>query len=136
MSEAIVNSANLSSILVVDDEESTRLGLCLLLQGEGYSVRTAAHGLEALLALRAVPSDLVLTDFHMPQMNGLEFLKVLRRDFPRVHVIMMSAQSGLESILNTQNSGVFECLTKPVNLDSLRQVIERLKISHITVLDQ
>lgn len=132
MPESRTNSLNLSSILVVDDEENTRLGLCLLLQGAGYSVRTAAHGLDALVSLHSFHSDLVLTDFNMPQMNGLEFLKVVRRDFPYVHVIMMSAHDGIKSFLDVHGFAVCDCLAKPVNLESLRKVIALLTIRNST----
>jgi DNA-binding NtrC family response regulator len=116
---------DLSNILVVDDEENTRLGLRLLLQGEGYTVRTAEHGLAALQALHYYPSDLVLTDLDMPQMNGFEFLEIVRQDFPHVRVIIMSSLGSMPTYLDVHSSGVCGFLHKPVTLEALRKAIDK-----------
>jgi len=77
-------------VLVVDDEENTRLALTRLLSREGYQVRTASNGNEALCQLRNNPAELIITDLNMPEMNGLTFLRELNREYPMCNVIMIT----------------------------------------------
>lgn len=78
-------------ILIVDDEESIRDSRALLLRASGYEVRTAEHGFDALLQLKASETpDLIISDLNMPHMSGFEFLSVLRRRFPQIPVIASS----------------------------------------------
>jgi len=81
-------------ILVVDDEESIRLVFAQLLQREGYEVATAENGFEALLQLKQVLPDVIISDLNMPKMSGFEFLSVVRRRFPKVSVIASSGAYG------------------------------------------
>lgn len=116
----------LKSILVVDDEENTRIALTRLLTHEGYDVRTAANGLEALNSLRSYPADLIITDLNMPEMNGLTFLRELNREYPSSCVIMITAFGEVESYLEALNLGAFEYLNKPLRLEELRRVMGKM----------
>jgi CheY-like chemotaxis protein len=77
-------------ILVVDDEPIIREGVAMLLTAHGYSVTTAVHGFDALLQIKSVNPELIISDLNMPQMSGFELLSVLRRRFPEILVIAMS----------------------------------------------
>ena len=77
-------------ILVVDDERSVRDTTALLLRASGYRVSTAEHGFDALLQLKGMTPDVIISDLNMPQMSGFEFLSVLRRRFPEISVIAVS----------------------------------------------
>jgi CheY-like chemotaxis protein len=77
-------------ILVVEDDESVRSSLVMLLEYSGYRVTTAVHGFDALLQLKRRVPAIVLSDLNMPQMSGFEFLSVVRRRFPQISVIAMS----------------------------------------------
>ncbi len=77
-------------ILVVDDDESVRNSLVMLLEYSGYRVSTAIHGFDALLQLKRSVPAIVLSDLNMPEMSGFEFLSVVRRRFPQISVIAMS----------------------------------------------
>lgn len=116
----------LKNILVVDDEENTRLALKRLLSREGYAVQTAANGIEALHSLRDCPAELIITDLNMPEMNGLSFLRELNRTYPTSNVIMITAFGETESYLEALNLGVFEYLNKPLRLEELRKVMGKL----------
>ena len=83
-------SPSKNEILVVDDDESVRASVGLLLQLSGYDVRMAANGFDALLQLKRSLPTIVLSDLNMPQMSGFEFLSVVRRRFPQLSVIAMS----------------------------------------------
>ncbi len=77
-------------LLVVDDEALVRTCLSEMLIEAGYTVRTASDGFSALGAIRDEMPDLILSDLNMPGMSGFEFLSVVRRRFPSIHVIAMS----------------------------------------------
>src|SRR5579859_2037489 len=79
-----------NQILVVDDDQSIRTTVAMMLADEGYEVSTAEDGFDALLQLKAKVPDLIVSDLNMPQMSGFEFLSVVRRRFPQVLVIAMS----------------------------------------------
>jgi DNA-binding NtrC family response regulator len=113
-------------ILIVDDEENTRIGLSKLLVQEGFEVDSAASGYEALDYMRQTKVNLVISDINMPDMGGLAFLKELSRNFPSTNVIMITAYGGVESYLEAMNLGAFEYLHKPVRLNELRSVIKKI----------
>ncbi len=113
-------------VLVVDDEENTRLALTRLLSREGYQVRTASNGNEALCQLRNNPAELIITDLNMPEMNGLTFLRELNREYPMSNVIMITAFGEVESYLEALNLGVFEYLNKPIRLEELKKVMGKI----------
>lgn len=113
-------------VLIVDDEENARIGLKKLLALEGFHVDAVANGFEALEYLAKHSVDLVITDINMPEMNGLVFLRELNRSYPTVNVIMVTAYGGVESYLEAMNLGAFEYLNKPVRLEELKAVMERI----------
>lgn len=113
-------------ILIVDDEENTRIGLSKLLTQEGFEVGSAANGSEALDYLGQTKVNLVISDINMPEMNGLAFLRELSRKFPSTNVIMITAYGGVESYLEAMNLGAYEYLHKPVKLDELRSVMKKI----------
>jgi len=116
----------MEKVLIVDDEENARIGLKKLLSREGYQVAAVSNGFEALEHLDQDSVDLVITDINMPEMNGLVFLRELIRSFPTTSVIMVTAYGGVESYLEAMNLGAFEYLNKPVKLDELRAVMNRI----------
>ena len=113
-------------ILIVDDEENTRLGLSKLLSSDGFVVDLAANGSEALDMLRRQKVDLVISDINMPDMNGITFLREISRRYPSTSVIMITAYGGVESYLEAMNLGALEYLHKPVRLEELRSVMKKV----------
>jgi CheY-like chemotaxis protein len=77
-------------VLVVDDEPSIRESVGLLLMSAGYEVDAAADGFEALLQLRKMLPDVMVSDLDMPHMSGFELLSVVRRRFPGILTVAMS----------------------------------------------
>jgi len=83
-------------ILIVEDEPSLRELGKMLLQAQGYEVRGAEDGFEGIAALKQSLPDIIISDLQMPNMNGFEFLSVVRRRFPTIPVIAISGEfSGL-----------------------------------------
>jgi CheY-like chemotaxis protein len=90
MSDNIESNASKSRILVVDDDAAVRDVCSALLLKSGYLVDTARDGFSALLSMKYILPNLVLSDLNMPHMSGFEFLSVVRHRFPQILVIAMS----------------------------------------------
>ncbi len=100
-------------ILVVDDDESLRDSLALVLGAEGYEVSRASSGDAALERLEAVAADVVLCDLRMPGRDGLELLPELARCCPEATLILMSAYGTEELALEAMRRGAYDYLAKP-----------------------
>lgn len=113
-------------ILVVDDEENARIALSKILSREGYDVASAGNGYEALNYLRDKEVELIITDINMPEMNGMTFLRELNRNHPSCNVIMITAYGEVESYIEAMNLGAFEYINKPVKLEELNKIINKI----------
>ena len=113
------------SVLIVEDDPDARDSLCALLETEGYRVRAAGHGEEALRMLRSAGACIVVLDIFMPVMNGFEFLCEKSRDpaLARLPVIVVSADA--TAVQQASHRGVAAALTKPVDHDRLLDLIRR-----------
>jgi len=112
-------------ILVVDDDESLRWVTQAQLQQSGYEVTAEADGNAALESMRQAPPDLVITDLKMPGMSGLELLRKIRTDYPGIIVIMVTAFGTVENAVEAMKAGAYDYVTKPVNMDELRLIVNR-----------
>jgi DNA-binding NtrC family response regulator len=113
-------------ILIVDDDPGGRTTLAELLRDEGYSVETAADGFKALPKLEEQAPDLLLTDLHMPGMDGIELMKRAWEDDPERAVVMMTADGSVETAVAAMRLGAADYLRKPINFDELTVVIDRV----------
>ncbi|BCU76807.1 response regulator [Luteolibacter sp. LG18] len=109
------------SILVVDDEPTLRMAFAFALKEEGVEVEEAPNGAEALAKHAERPFDLILMDLRMPALNGLETLARLREQGDRCPVVLCSAHLTAEDVLLALRHGVVDFLSKPVDLERLRQ---------------
>lgn len=120
--------------LVVDDSRAVRRLLAQALEGMGFAVVQAENGRLALEALRtsAAPVSLILTDWNMPEMNGLEFLKAVRRQacFESVPVIMVTTETELEHMAEALEAGANEYVMKPFTVEMLA---DKLRLAGIRV---
>ena len=117
------------SILVIDDEESIRLLLRTLLEFEGYMVLEASDGIKGQRLYRNNPTDLVITDLIMPEKEGIETIRDLRREFPDIKIIAISGggRIGPESYLKmARGLGALRTLRKPFDRKSLLDAVEEV----------
>ncbi|OIO72615.1 MAG: hypothetical protein AUJ85_09925 [Elusimicrobia bacterium CG1_02_37_114] len=112
-----------SQILVVDDEPDVVLILSEFLRKEGFKVYTAHNGQQAIDKIKEFPIDLVLLDLAMPQMDGIQVLKELKKINPRIEVMIITAYRDAEKVVESFRLGAFDCLFKPFNLKYLRKSI-------------
>ncbi|HUJ60174.1 MAG TPA: sigma-54 dependent transcriptional regulator [Kofleriaceae bacterium] len=113
-------------ILVVDDEVNARTALVELLRDEGFEVETAADAFKGLGKLEAFAPHVVITDLKMPGMDGLELIAKIRSGHDGIDVIMMTAFGEVESAVAAMRAGASDYLTKPINVDELLVVLDRV----------
>ena len=109
----------LRNICIVDDEPSILNTLSSILEDEGYQVSLAKSGPEALKLIRAEPPELVILDIWMPEIDGLETLKQIRQQFPKLMVIMMSGHGSVETAVKATKLGAYDYLEKPLDLEKV-----------------
>lgn len=112
-------------ILIVDDQESIVFFLEKTLKDEGYEVRTATTGGQALRSIESEIPDLVLLDLKLPDMSGLEVLAGFKQQFSGMCVVMITAFGEIETAVQAMRAGAFDYINKPVNLEQLLVVIQK-----------
>jgi len=110
-------------ILVVEDEEKLRRVIELQLGSGGFDVDKAATAEEGLKIVDR--ADMVLTDLKLPNMDGLEFLQMIRRQNAQVPVVMMTAYGSVETAVEAMKAGATDFLLKPFSLDHMMQVVQK-----------
>jgi two-component system, NtrC family, response regulator AtoC len=122
------------SVLVVDDDADIQNLLSDLLKEEGYGVRTASNGAEALAAIAKDLPDLVMMDVQLPDQDGIGVLRQLKREHSELEVIVMTAYGGSSTAIKAMEHGAYDYVTKPFEIDdllaTLRRVFEHADMSH------
>lgn len=114
------------SVLIVDDEEAQQIALKSYLARRNYNIYLAGNGEQALNQIRLNTIDIMLTDFRMPGMNGLELLTAVKKLNPAIDVVLMTAYGSVEDAVSIMKAGAYDYLTKPVDLDQLESLLKRL----------
>lgn len=112
-------------ILIVEDEPTTSWALAEGLSDDGYTIDTFRTAEEALAWLREGSSDLVIVDYHLPGLSGLDLAKKLRRGRHAQPVIVVTAYSSTETMRAFERAGVVEVFPKPFHVDALRRAVRR-----------
>ncbi len=113
------------TVLIADDEESLRSLLVKVLSKMGYATFTAGNGEEVLNEVGQRELDLLIMDIRMPKLDGMEAFKVLRREYPELPIIMMTAFGSMETTLEVMRLGAFDYLTKPFDVPVVKAVVEK-----------
>ena len=113
-------------ILVVDDEEAQRTLLAGFLEKKDYTVTTAASGKEAIDKNRITGFDLVILDLKMPEIDGIETMAKMKEIDPETDFIILTGYGTVESAVEAMKLGAYDYLNKPINLDELELMIERI----------
>jgi DNA-binding NtrC family response regulator len=114
------------NILVVEDGKAQREMLRDFLRSEGYTVAEAENVEVAIKSVLHGHFDLILLDYKMPGMEGLQALKEIKRINPKIDVIVITANGTIEAAVEAIKEGAFDYKTKPVELDELLLLLERV----------
>jgi DNA-binding NtrC family response regulator len=112
-------------ILIVDDEPSNRKILAQELTHKGFIVDTASGGKEALAKVTSSPPDLVILDYMMPDLSGLDVLKELRKNGSDVPIIMITAYGSIERAVEVMKAGAYDFITRPFDPDYIELIIRK-----------
>jgi len=118
----------MARILVIDDEDSIRRMLRIVLEQSGHEVLEAGHGKEALRLQQISPADLVITDLLMPEQDGIEVIMALRLEAPQLKVIAMSGGGRFkqtELLRMAGPLGAIAILRKPFDLDAMLETVRK-----------
>jgi two-component system response regulator PilR (NtrC family) len=110
-------------VLVVDDEQSMRDLLAIMLRQAGYEVSVADGGETAIERLKAESFDLVVTDLRMRKVDGLTVLKAAKEHAPRTVVLVVTAYASTETAVEAMKLGAYDYITKPFKLDELKVTV-------------
>ena len=126
-------------VLFVDDDSALRESSALILKSFGYDVRTAEDGFHALVELRSVLPDLIVSDLRMPNMSGFELLSIVRKRFPHIPVIAISGEYfGRGSVLPLADAFLMKGQYRPEHL--AEKIVELIELSpirpHLPKLDK
>ncbi len=112
-------------ILVIDDDKSTRTSLSFIFRAQGYEVETADTGRAAIRKARECYCNLALIDIRLPDIQGVELLELLSDTNPDMVLILATGHASLESVVRAMNQGASACITKPIDMDELLEVVAR-----------
>jgi DNA-binding NtrC family response regulator len=123
-------------ILIMEDEPSLAEGLKMVLLEQGYRVRLADTGLRALGSLTGRDYDLLVMDLRLPDMEGMEVLRLIKETKPEIRVIVMTGYASLASAVESMKLGALEYLLKPFTEDEFKAAVEKaVAVKKETVLE-
>ena len=114
------------SILIIDDEEAQRNVLKGYLEKKGFKIFTASSGTEGVKSVQDNMIDIVLSDYKMPDITGLEVLEHVKKINPAISFIILTAYGTIENAVKAMRLGAFDYISKPVDLDELDLLLERI----------
>ena len=124
----------MKKILIFDDESNIRLGLNKCLAKEGYYIEEASNGEEALQLIYNKKYDLILMDVQMPELNGFDVLKRIRKFGNSTRVIMMTAFGTVEMAVDSMKIGAVDFLSKPFTISKVRDVVKEVLDKDMNIL--
>ncbi|MEW6188158.1 MAG: response regulator [Thermodesulfobacteriota bacterium] len=115
----------MKKILVVDDDQQIRELLLDFFHQLGFEVTTAANGVEALGKFSPDDTDCILSDLVMPDMGGLELLKKIKTQAPKIPFLVITGYPSIETALEVMKQGAYDYITKPFQMEDVRIKVER-----------
>lgn len=112
-------------ILVVDDDETIRTTMKVILQDEGYIVDLAATGKEAIQKTQEETYNIAILDIRLPDMEGVELLKMLKDGVPRTRKIMVTGYPSMQNAISALNKNADAYLLKPVDVEKLLATVKQ-----------
>ncbi len=122
-------------VLIVEDEENERSGLAELISAWGYRTDTARDGLDGLEKVAAWSPGIVVTDFKMPRMDGIELLQRIAEQPQQIAVVLLTAQGSIDIAVDAMKSGAYDFIQKPVDPARLKQILANAARQRGTTLE-
>ncbi|HUK85615.1 MAG TPA: response regulator [Candidatus Acidoferrum sp.] len=113
-----------AKILVIDDDENIRNTMKTILEDEGYVVDLAATGSEAIEKTEKTAYNLALLDIRLPDMEGVELLKLMKDPTPRTRKIMVTGYPSMQNAITALNKNADAYIVKPVNVEMLLKIVK------------
>lgn len=117
-------------ILLIEDEEPSREALLLLLKGNGFSIKGCGSGMEGLRLMETDRFDIVISDLFLPDISGIDILQQIKDSSPHTEVILITGHASAETAVKAMKEGAFDYITKPLNIDELRIIIDKAMEKH------
>lgn len=114
-------------VLIIEDDESARKQLAKLVRKEGFEVTEAEDGAAGFEIFKEMNPDIIITDFSLPKMDGLELIHSVKRRSPEVQVILVTAFGGDDVAMMALRNGVLDYIKKPIDIDALVVALGRAK---------
>ncbi|GAB7028346.1 sigma-54-dependent transcriptional regulator [Geotalea toluenoxydans] len=112
-------------ILLIEDERPSREALLLLLQGNSFTIKGSGSGTEGLKLMMNERFDIVITDLFLPDISGIDILKKIKDTSPHTEVILITGHASAETAVKAMKEGAYDYITKPLNIDELRIIIDK-----------
>jgi DNA-binding NtrC family response regulator len=113
-------------VLVVEDDPAMRAALEVRIRSWNFDVMTAADGAEGREVAEEWDPDIVLTDLVMPELSGMDLLRALKQDAPHRHVLLVTAEGGIDDAVEAMKQGARDFLTKPLDYEKLRSLLDEI----------
>ena len=126
----IEHMKNIQHLLIVDDDKNFRFTVVAALKDEGYEIDEASDGKEAIDAIRKHTFDAALLDIRIPNLDGIEVLKIIRQESPTTDCIMITGYQDIEQAIEALKLGAKEYLQKPLAVDDLIQRVKTILRAH------
>lgn len=115
----------MEKILVIDDDQSIRETLTTFLKRQGYNPVSAEDGMRGVEAIKKEQPELVICDYKMPKMTGLDVLEKIKEINPTIHFIMITAFDEMQTTVEAMQKGAYDFIEKPIDTDRLKLTIKR-----------
>ena len=116
-------------ILIVDDDETIRITMKAILEDEGYTVDLAASGKEAVQKTNETDYNVALLDIRLPDIEGVELLKLMKETVPRTRKIMVTGYPSIQNAISAVNKNADAYLLKPVDVEKLLDTVKEQLIA-------
>jgi DNA-binding NtrC family response regulator len=120
---AVKTRSPAQDILVMEDEATVAKGLEMVLSEEGYRVALAATGHEAIDTFVKKEFDLLVADLRLPDMNGMDVIKMVKEKWPRTEVVVITGYSSVNSVVTSMQLGAYDYLAKPFTEEQIKESI-------------
>lgn len=116
----------MSTILIVEDDQSLREALTEAVSLAGYEVKNATDGYSALTVLNQIPVDMIISDVSMSGMDGHQLLKEVKQKYPSIPMLLMTAYADVEQAINAIKDGAVDYMVKPFEVEQLLTTVDRV----------